>query len=57
MSVANPDWYVQKKINAGLDVDLSNPRKDIASLVVTKIVIIAALLAAAWHIAGKAGYL
>lgn len=57
MSIANPDWYVQKKINAGLEVDMFNPRKGIASLVVTKVIVIAALLAAAWHIANKAGYL
>jgi hypothetical protein len=57
IAVANPDWYFAKRIQAGLDVDLFRPYKGIASLVITKVIIIAALLWAAWHIAGKAGYL
>jgi hypothetical protein len=57
MAVANPDWYVEKRMNAGLDMDFINPNKHIVSLLITKAVVIAVLVWAAWHVAHKAGYL
>jgi hypothetical protein len=57
MAVANPDWYFAKRMQAGLDIDLFSPNKHITSLAATKIIIIAALVLVAWHIAQKAGYL
>jgi hypothetical protein len=57
LAIVNPDWYFEKRTHAGLDVDIFNPRKGIASLLVTKLVIIAGLSWGAWHIAEKAGYL
>ena len=57
MAVANPDWYFNRRIQAGLDVDIFNRRKGIASMLVTKTIIVAVLVWAAWHVAGKAGYL
>jgi len=38
-------------------VDIFRPNKGIASLIITKIIVIAVLGLIAWHIAGKAGYL
>lgn len=57
MAVRNPDWYFQKRLQAGLDVDLFNPHKGIVSLLMTKVIVIALLAYIAYHIAGKAGYL
>jgi hypothetical protein len=56
-SIASPDWYFQKRIQSGLDVDFFDPGKGIGSLIVTKAIIIAVLTWAAWHIATKAGYI
>jgi hypothetical protein len=57
MAVANPDWYFARRMQAGLDIDFLRPYKHIASLVITKIIIVAILIWVAWHIAQKAGYL
>lgn len=57
MALINPDWYFQKRARAGLEIDFFNPRKGIGSLVVTKIVIIAALLWIARYVAEMGGYL
>jgi hypothetical protein len=57
MAIAKPDWYFNKRLEAGLDVDFSNPRKGIGGLVIVKAIAIPFLLWAAWHIAGKAGYI
>jgi hypothetical protein len=57
MSIANPDWYRQKRMQAGLDVDVFNSGKGIGSLIVTKAIVIAILIWAAWHIASKSGYI
>jgi hypothetical protein len=56
-SIANPDWYFQKRMQAGLDVDVFNSGKSFRSLIVTKAIVIAILIWAAWHIATKAGYI
>jgi hypothetical protein len=56
-SIANPDWYAQQRMQAGLDVDFINPGRGIASLIATKVLVITILLWAAWRIATKAGYL
>ncbi len=57
MAIANPDWYFKKRLQAGLDVDLFNPHKGIASLLVTKVIVIGFLVWIAYHIASKVGYL
>jgi len=55
-SLVNPDWYYQQRMQAGLDVDFFS-NKQIRSLILTKIVVVALLLWAAWHIAIKVGYM
>ena len=55
-SIANPNWYIQKRMQAGLDVNAFSPGKGIGSLIVTKAIVIAILTWAAWYIATKAGY-
>jgi hypothetical protein len=44
-------------MQAGLDVDFLNSGKHLRSLIVTKAIVIAILIWAAWHIAAKAGYI
>lgn len=56
-AIANPDWYANQRIKAGLEIDLFNPRKGVVSLIVTKAILISLLLVVAWWLAGKAGYL
>jgi hypothetical protein len=56
IALVNPDWHFQKRILSGLEVDIFNSRKGIASLLITKAIIIGALTWIAWHIAQKAGY-
>jgi hypothetical protein len=56
-AVVDPDWYANERMKAGLDVDIFNPRKGIVSLIVTKIILMSALLYVAWMFAKKAGYL
>jgi len=53
MAVANPAWYFEKRLRAGLEVDVFN---NIRSLVITKVVIIVPMLFLAWYLGGKAGY-
>jgi hypothetical protein len=57
MSVVNPDWYFQRRIQAGLEVDLFNPGKAIRSLLVTKAIVIGLEVWAAYYVAQTAGYL
>jgi spore maturation protein SpmB len=57
MAISNPDWYFAKRASAGLDVNIFNPRQGIVSLLITKIILVSLLALAAWHIAGKAGYI
>jgi len=57
MAVANPDWYFRKRMQAGLEVDFLNPAQGIGALIITKVIVIAGLIWAGWHIATKAGYL
>lgn len=57
LAIVNPNWYFKKRLKAGLDVDFFNPHKGIASLLVTKVIIIGFLVWAAHHVASKAGYL
>jgi hypothetical protein len=57
MALANPDWYSNKRRQAGLETDFVNPRKGIGGLILTKAITIAILIWVARHIAAKAGYL
>jgi hypothetical protein len=57
MALANPDWYSNKRSQAGLETDVFNPRKGVGSLILTKAITIAILVWVARHIAEKAGYL
>ena len=57
MAIANPESYAQKRMSAGLHVDYFNPRKGIASLVITKVITTLLLSWISWYIAKKAGYL
>lgn len=57
MALANPDWYSNKRSQAGLEIDFFNARRGIGSLILTKAITIAILIWVARHIAEKAGYL
>jgi hypothetical protein len=57
MALANPDWYRNRRSQAGLETDFINPRKGIGGLILTKAITIAILIWVARHIAAKAGYL
>jgi hypothetical protein len=57
MALINPDWYREKRAQAGLETDIFNARKGIGSLLFTKAILIAALLWAARYVAEKGGYL
>ncbi len=56
MALANPDWYRDKRSQAGLETDFFNARKGIGGLILTKAITIAILIWVARHIAEKAGY-
>jgi hypothetical protein len=53
-AVLNPDWYMRKRIEANLPVDLFN--SGIKSLLVIKATMIVVLLWAAWRAGTRAGY-
>jgi hypothetical protein len=53
-AVLNPDWYMRKRIEANLPVDLFN--SGIKSLLVIKAIMIVVLLWAAWRAGTRAGY-
>jgi hypothetical protein len=55
-AVSNPDWYFNRRVQAGMDVDVINSGKDIRLLVITKVVLIVPMLVLAWYLGGKAGY-
>ena len=59
MALRNPHWYMHKRIEAGIpvEIDIMDPDKVIRSMIMTKLVVIGALSWAAWYIATKAGYL
>ena len=54
-AIINPDWYFEKRVEAGLGVDLFN--SGIRSLLITKAIIVALLAWAALYVGEKAGYL
>jgi hypothetical protein len=56
MSIANPDWYASKRMQAGLEIDFFNPSKGIGGLIVTKIITTAILAWCAWKLGQLAGY-
>jgi hypothetical protein len=56
-AIVNPSWYAKKRAEAGLETDLSNPRKGIQSLVITKLIVGVPLMIFAWYLGEKAGYL
>lgn len=53
-ALINPDWYHQKRAEAGLAPDFSGT--GIKSLLVIKIAVVCVLLWAAWRAGEKAGY-
>jgi hypothetical protein len=53
-AILNPDWYMRKRMEANLPVDLFN--SGIKSLLVIKATMIAVLLWAAWRAGTRAGY-
>jgi hypothetical protein len=53
-AVVDPDWYMRKRIEANLPVDLFN--SGIRSLLVIKAIMICVLLWAAWRAGMQAGY-
>lgn len=53
-AVLDPDWYMRKRIEAKLPVDLFN--SGIRSLLMIKAIMIVVLLWAAWRAGTRAGY-
>jgi len=53
-AIVNPDWYMRKRIEANLPVDLFN--SGIRSLLVIKVIMIGVLSWAAWRAGMHAGY-
>jgi hypothetical protein len=53
-AIVNPDWYIRKRIEADLPVDLFN--SGIRSLLVIKVILIGVLSWAAWRAGIRAGY-
>jgi hypothetical protein len=53
-AIVNPDWYIRKRIEAKLPVDLFN--SGIRSLLVIKVIMIGVLSWAAWRAGIQAGY-
>lgn len=53
-AVLNPDWYMRKRIEANLPVDLFN--SGIRSLLVIKAIMVVLLLWAAWRAGTRAEY-
>jgi hypothetical protein len=56
MALANPDWYQQKRSQAGLEIDFFNSSKGVGGLILTKIVTTAILGWCAWKLGQLAGY-
>ena len=50
-TISDPTWYIQKKVDAGLE-----PELDIKFLIIMKAVLIVPLCFFAWYLAGLAGY-
>ena len=50
-AVIDPGWYLQKRVEAGLD-----PQLDLKGLLLTKGILIVVLVGLAWHIGSRAGY-
>ncbi|MHA6687711.1 hypothetical protein [Mesorhizobium sp. A556] len=50
-TISNPSWYIQKRVEAGLD-----PVLDIKGLLLAKAVIVVPLCIVAFYLAGPAGY-
>jgi hypothetical protein len=53
-AILNPEWYMRKRIEANLPVDLLKPGT--GGLLIIKTIMIAVLLWAAWRAGTKAGY-
>jgi hypothetical protein len=53
-AIVNPDWYISKRIEANLPVDLFN--SGMRSLLVIKVIMIGVLSWAAWRAGTHAGY-
>ena len=53
-AVVNPDWYIRKRMEANLPVDLFN--SGIRSLLMIKAIMIGVLSWAAWRAGVQAGY-
>ena len=53
-AVLNPEWYVRKRIEANLPIDLLN--SGVRGLLVIKAVMIVVLSWAAWRAGTRAGY-
>ena len=56
MALANPDWYQQKRMQAGLEIDFFNSSKGIGGLIFTKVITTAILAWCAWRLGQLAGY-
>jgi len=59
-SIINPDWYWQKRVEAGvsahaLEQHAHGPRSFVPSLLLSKGILIGVTLAA-WHVGSRAGY-
>ena len=55
-AVTNPSWYAEKRDEAGLETNFFNLSEHIASLIVTKAIVVLVLAFIAWYLGAKAGY-
>jgi len=53
----NPTWVVQKRIEAGVDVDILRPGKHVFSLIATKVLLLWILAFFAYQVSLQAGLL
>ncbi len=53
-AVVNPEWYIRKRIEANLPIDLF--KSGIRAFLVVKVVMIGALLWGAWRAGRQVGY-
>lgn len=55
-AVTNPSWYAEKRDEAGLETKFFNLSERIASVIVTKAIVVLVLAFIAWYLGAKAGY-
>lgn len=55
-AIFDPQWYQNQRRQAGLPVDLFDPKSGINSMIVTKLIISLPFIAFLWYLAQASGY-